>query len=186
MKHDITKDVERVLINEKELEEINERLSKQIYEDYKDSKRPMMIIVILKGSLIFASDLVKKLNMPLEIEFMKVSSYGAGTKSSGEIKIHLDLMRDNLENYDIIIVEDIVDSGRTLSRLTTLLSNRNANSVKTCTLLDKPSRREVEFYPDYIGKTIPDEFVVGYGLDYDEEYRNLPFVGILDPKIYNT
>lgn len=177
-------DIERILIDEKSLEEINDRLAKEILKDHKDSNKPLMVIVILKGSLIFASDLIRRLDIPLEIEFMKVSSYGAGTKTSGEIKIHLDLMRDNLDNYNILIVEDIVDSGRTLTRLTQLLRNRNAHSVKTCTLLDKPSRREVEFIPDYIGKTIPDEFVVGYGLDYDEEYRNLPFVGILKPEIY--
>jgi hypoxanthine phosphoribosyltransferase len=116
---------------------------------------------------------------------MKVSSYGAGTKNSGEIKIHLDLNRENLENYNLLIVEDIVDSGRTLSRLTQLLKNRNANNVKTCTLLDKPSRREVEFVPDFCGATIPDEFVVGYGLDFDEKYRNLPFVGVLKPEMYS-
>lgn len=177
-------DIERILIDEKSLEEINDRLAKEILKDHKGSSKPLMVIVILKGSLIFASDLIRRLDIPLEIEFMKVSSYGAGTKTSGEIKIHLDLMRDNLDNYNILIVEDIVDSGRTLTRLTQLLRNRNAHSVKTCTLLDKPSRREVEFIPDYIGKTIPDEFVVGYGLDYDEEYRNLPFVGILKPEIY--
>lgn len=176
--------IERILIDEESLDKINDRLAEEILRDHKGSNKPLMVIVILKGSLIFASDLIRKLDIPLEIEFMKVSSYGAGTKTSGEIKIHLDLMRDNLDNYNILIVEDIVDSGRTLTRLTQLLRNRNANSVKTCTLLDKPSRREVEFIPDYIGKTIPDEFVVGYGLDYDEEYRNLPFVGILKPEVY--
>ena len=123
--------------------------------------------------------------MPLEIEFMKVSSYGAGTKTSGEIKIHLDLNREHLENYNLLIVEDIVDSGRTLQRLTQLLKNRNANCVKTCTLLDKPTRREVDFAPDYCGRTIPDEFVVGYGLDYNEKYRNLPYVGILKSEVYS-
>jgi hypoxanthine phosphoribosyltransferase len=127
---------------------------------------------------------MKKIDLPLELEFMKVSSYGAGTKNSGEIKIHLDLMRENLEQYDLLIVEDIVDSGRTLSRLTQLLKNRNANSVKTCTLLDKPARRQVEFTPDYCGKQIPDEFVVGYGLDFDERFRALPYVGVLSRSVY--
>ncbi len=179
------KDVEKILIDEKELDEITSRLADRINHDYKDSDKPLILLIILKGSLVFASDLMKKINLPLELEFMKVSSYGAGTKTSGEIKIHLDLMRDHLEKYDLLIIEDIVDSGRTLSRLTQLLKNRNANSVRTCTLLDKPSRREVDFTPDYCGAQIADEFVIGYGLDYDEKYRNLPFVGILKREIYS-
>lgn len=179
------KDVERILIDEKELDEITSRLADKINHDYKDSDKPLILLIILKGSLVFASDLMKKINLPLELEFMKVSSYGAGTKTSGEIKIHLDLMRDHLEQYDLLIIEDIVDSGRTLSRLTQLLKNRNANSVRTCTLLDKPSRREVDFAPDYCGTQIADEFVIGYGLDYNEKYRNLPFVGILKREIYS-
>ncbi len=179
------KDVERILIDEKELDEITSRLADKINHDYKNSDKPLILLIILKGSLVFASDLMKKINLPLELEFMKVSSYGAGTKTSGEIKIHLDLMRDHLEQYDLLIIEDIVDSGRTLSRLTQLLKNRNANSVRTCTLLDKPSRREVDFAPDYCGAQIADEFVIGYGLDYNEKYRNLPFVGILKREIYS-
>ena len=178
-------DIKTVLFNEKELAEITAKLGKTITDEYKASDKPLVVIVILKGSLIFASDLIRRIEMPLEIEFMKVSSYGAGTKNSGEIKIHLDLNRDHLENYNILIIEDIVDSGRTLSRLTQLLKNRNANNVKTCTLLDKPSRREVEFVPDFCGATIPDEFVVGYGLDFDEKYRTLPFVGVLKPEMYS-
>ena len=179
------KDVERILIGEKELDEITSRLAEQINNDYKNSDKPLVLIVILKGSLVFASDLMKKITLPLELEFMKVSSYGAGTKNSGEIKIHLDLMRDQLEKYDLIVVEDIIDSGRTLSRLTQLLKNRNAHSVKTCTLLDKPSRREVDFTPDYCGTQIEDEFVIGYGLDFNEKYRNLPYVGVLKREVYS-
>ena len=180
------KDIDRILVSEEQIEEITTRLSEQIMKDYANSKKPLILIIILKGSLLFASDLMKKLSLPLELEFMKVSSYGAGTKNSGEIKIHLDLARENLEQYDLLIIEDIVDSGRTLSRLTQLLKNRNANSVKTCTLLDKPSRREVPFTPDYCGCQIEDEFVVGYGLDYDEKYRNLPYVGILKRSVYSN
>ena len=179
------KDIERVLVDEKQIEKINGDLAQKIMRDYQNSTKPLIVIVILKGSMIFASDLIKKLDLPLEIEFMKVSSYGAGTKNSGEIKIHLDLARENLEKYDLLIIEDIVDSGRTLSRLTQLLKNRNANSVKTCTLLDKPSRREVPFTPDYCGAEIEDEFVVGYGLDYDEKYRNLPYVAVLKREVYS-
>ena len=180
------KDVERVLISEKEIDEITTNLAEQITKDYSGSQKPLIMIVILKGSMAFASDLMKKIPLPLELEFMKVSSYGAGTKNSGEIKIHLDLMRESLEQYDLLIIEDIVDSGRTLSRLTQLLKNRNANSVKTCTLLDKPSRREVPFTPDYCGRQIEDEFVIGYGLDYDEKYRNLPYVGVLKRSVYSN
>lgn len=179
------RDVEKILLSEDEIRDIVVDLGKRITEEYKDSQKPLVVIIILKGSLIFASDLIRRIDMPLEIEFMKVSSYGAGTKNSGEIKIHLDLNRENLENYNILIIEDIVDSGRTLSRLTQLLKNRNANNVKTCTLLDKPSRREVDFVPDFCGRTIPDEFVIGYGLDFDEKYRNMPFVGILKREIYS-
>ena len=178
-------DIKSILLNEEELRDITAKLGKTITDEYKSSDKPLVVIVILKGSLIFASDLIRRIEMPLEIEFMRVSSYGAGTKNSGEIKIHLDLNREHLENYNLLIVEDIVDSGRTLSRLTQLLKNRNANNVKTCTLLDKPSRREVEFVPDFCGATIPDEFVVGYGLDFDEKYRNLPFVGVLKPEMYS-
>ena len=178
-------DAERILINEKEIDEITTALAERINADYKDSQKPIILVTILKGSLIFASDLMRKLDLPVELEFMKVSSYGAGTKSSGEIRIHLDLARENLEKYNIIVIEDIVDSGRTLSRLTALLKNRNASSVKTCTLLDKPSRREVDFVPDYVGRQIEDEFVIGYGLDYDEKYRNLPYVAILKREIYS-
>lgn len=181
----MTQDVERILIDQKELDDITTSLANRIMNDYKSSNKPLILITILKGSLIFASDLMRKLDMPVELEFMKVSSYGAGTKNSGEIKIHLDLHREELEKYDLLIIEDIVDSGRTLSRLTQLLKNRNANSVKTCTLLDKPSRREVPFEPDYCGKVIEDEFVIGYGLDYNEKYRNLPYVGILSRKVYS-
>ena len=181
----MNKDVKSILISEEEIARINKELGEKITEDYKSSQKPLVVVVILKGSFVFAADLIRNISLPMDIEFMKVSSYGAGTKNSGEIKIHLDLLRDNLDNYDILIIEDIVDSGRTLSRLTQLLRNRNASSVKTCTLLDKPSRREVEFEPDYCGRVIPDEFVIGYGLDFDEKYRNLPYVGILDPKVYS-
>ena len=178
-------DAERILINEKEIDEITTALAERINADYKDSQKPIILVTILKGSLIFASDLMRKLDLPVELEFMKVSSYGAGTKSSGEIRIHLDLARENLEKYNIIVIEDIVACGRTVCRLTALLKNRNANSVKTCTLLDKPSRREVDFVPDYVGRQIEDEFVIGYGLDYDEKYRNLPYVAILKREIYS-
>ncbi|MBQ9113059.1 MAG: hypoxanthine phosphoribosyltransferase [Clostridia bacterium] len=178
------KDIESILVNEKQIDEITTRIAGQINRDYKDSKQ-LVLICILKGSLMFTCDLMKKLNLPVEIEFMKVSSYGAGTSSSGMINIHLDLKREDIGDADFIVVEDIIDSGRTLAHLVGYLADRGAKSVKTCTLLDKPSRRVVDFTPDYSGAEIPDKFVVGYGLDYDEKYRNLPYVGVLKPEIYS-
>jgi hypoxanthine phosphoribosyltransferase len=177
-------DCERILISREEITAMVDRMGAEIQATYENSGRRLVMVVILKGSMPFAADLMKRLTLPIELEFMKVSSYGAGTKSSGEIKVSLDLNRDDLQDIDLLVVEDIVDSGRTLSRLTQLLKNRNAHSVRTCTLLDKPSRREVDFVPDFRGTEVPDEFVVGYGLDYDEKYRNLPFVGILKREVY--
>ena len=129
-------------------------------------------------------ELMKKITLPLEIDFMKVSSYGNGTTSTGRINIVLDLHRGDLADVDIIVIEDIIDSGRTLSYLKKYLEVKGANSVRCATLLDKPSRREVEFLPDYTGAVIEDHFVVGYGLDFDEKYRELPYIGILKPCVY--
>ncbi|MBR5881426.1 MAG: hypoxanthine phosphoribosyltransferase [Clostridia bacterium] len=181
----IKNDIEKILIDEQQLSEIIDRLAAEITRDYKDSPRKLIFVVILKGSIPFATELMKRVSLPLEVEVMKVSSYGAGTKTSGEIRIHTDLIRDDLPDCDLLIIEDIVDSGRTLQRLTQLFSNRLAGSVKTCTMLDKPERREVPFEADYVGTIIPNEFVVGFGLDYDEKYRNLPFVGVLKSEIYS-
>ena len=179
-------DIENILVSEAEIDEITTRLANEITSDYKDSTRELVLVCILKGSLMFMTELMKKINLPLQIEFMKVSSYGAGSVSSGKLNIHLDLNRDNLENADLLIIEDIIDSGNTLSKLVNILKERNVGSVKTCTLLDKPERRAVEFEPDYVGTVIPDKFVVGFGLDYAEKYRNLPYVGVLKPSIYSN
>ena len=138
----------------------------------------------LKGATARTSDLMKKITLPVEIDFMKVSSYGEETVTSGRIKIHLDLHRSDISECNVLVVEDIIDSGKTLSYLTEYLLLNGAKSVKTCTLLDKPSRREVNFCPDYVGATIPDEFVIGYGLDYAEKYRALPYVGVLKREVY--
>lgn len=173
------------LLTAEEISALVDRIAAEVQATYQNSQRRLIMVVILKGSMPFAAELLKRLTLPVELEFMKVSSYGAGTKSSGEIKISLDLVRDDLQDIDLLLIEDIVDSGRTLSRLTDLLKNRNAHSVRACTLLDKPSRREVEFTPDFYGTVIPDEFVVGFGLDYNEKYRNLPFIGVLKPEIYS-
>lgn len=180
----INKDIESIIVDEKELSEIVERLANQITNDYKDRKSKLLLLGILKGSVVFMSELMKHIDLPVEIDFMKVSSYGRNTKTSGSVNIVLDIHRNDLQDVDILVVEDIIDSGKTLSYLTEYLTLKGAKSVKTITLLDKPSRREVDFTPDYTGKEIPDEFVVGYGLDYAESYRALPYIGILKPEIY--
>ena len=164
----MNKDIESVLVNEAQIDEVTTRIAAQIDKDYADTGRPLVMVCILKGSVMFYVDLVKKISRPIEMEFMRVSSYGAGTNSTGCINLHLDLKRTDYDKMDVMLVEDIVDSGRTLSMLTALFRERGSHSVRTCTLLDKPARREVEFKPDYCGLSIPDHFVVGYGLDYNE------------------
>lgn len=175
----------RILVSAEEIDSITTGLARKIDEDYKNSDKRLILLCILKGSLVFTGDLMKKITVPVEIDCMKVSSYGRGTASTGTVNIHLDLVRPDLPDCDILIIEDIVDSGITLSYLVKYLYGKGAHSVRTCTLLDKPSRRRVDFVPDYCGKEIPDEFVVGYGLDYDERYRALPYVGVLKPEIYS-
>ncbi len=177
-------DIAKILVSEAELDRIVTRIAAEIDRDYKDSDGRLVLVCILKGSIVFMGDLMKKIKTPVEIDCMKVSSYGSGTTTTGTVNIHLDLMRPDLSECDLLVVEDIVDSGVTLSYLTKYLKEKGARSVRTVTLLDKPSRRKVEFVPDYCGTAIPDEFVVGYGLDYDEKYRALPFVGVLDPSVY--
>lgn len=179
-------DIERILIDEKELDTMITRIAHDIDRDYAGKDKRLLLLCILKGSVVFMGELMKKLTVPVEIDFMKVSSYGSQTKSTGNVNILLDLCRKDLDTCDILIVEDIIDSGRTLSYLVDYLRLKGAKSVKTVTMLDKPSRREVEFKPDYHGMEIPDLFVVGYGLDYAEKYRALPYVGILKPEIYTA
>ena len=178
------KDIERVLLSEEELDGIITRLAKQLDKDYAGSVKRLVLVCILKGSVVFMGELMKKITVPVEIDFMRVSSYGGNTKTTGNINIVLDLMRKDMDQCDILVVEDIIDSGRTLSHLVQYLTMKGAKSVRTCTLLDKPSRREVDFRVDYVGQEIPDEFVVGYGLDYNEKYRALPFVGVLKRTVY--
>ena len=181
----MNKDIKSILISENEIQNIVKDISTRITNDYKDRQSKLLLLCILKGSVVFMGDLMKNINLPVEIDFMKVSSYGQGAKTSGNVNIILDIHRNDLDNVDILIVEDIIDSGRTLSYLSEYLLLKGAKSVKTVTLLDKPSRREVDFVPDYTGKIIPDEFVVGYGLDYAEKYRALPYVGILKEEVYS-
>lgn len=180
----MNRDISEILIGEKELDALVTKVAGEIDADFDKNGGRLLLVAILKGSVVFMGDLMKKIQSPVEIDFMKVSSYGSGTASSGNINIHLDLQRKDIGDCNVVVVEDIVDSGRTLSYLTEYLKLKGAKSVRTCTLLDKPSRREVDFTPDYVGREIPDEFVVGYGLDYDEKYRALPYVGILKPEVY--
>ena len=180
----MNQDIEKIMISSEELDKITTRLAAEIDRDYRDSDKRLLMVCILKGSLVFMGDLMKKLTIPVEIDCMQFSSYGTGTVSSGTIHIILDLIRSDLPNCDILIIEDIIDSGTTLAYLTEYLKLKGARSVRTCTLLDKPSRRKVDYTPDYCGLEIPDEFVVGYGLDYAERYRTLPYVGILKPEVY--
>ena len=188
MKHPVLeRDIESVLIPEERIQELVSRIAGQIDELYSAPDSKLVLLCILKGSVVFMGDLMKRVTVPVEIDFMKVSSYGSGTTTSGRVNIILDLNRKDLSSCDILIVEDIIDSGRTLSYLVEYLKLNGAKSVRTCTLLVKPSRRDEslkDFTPDFVGEVIEDHFVVGYGLDYDEKYRALPYVGILKPEVY--
>jgi len=175
------KDIDRILLSKEELDEAVKRLGRQISEDYRE--RNLLLVSVLKGSVVFMADLMRAIDIPCRIDFMCVSSYGSGTKTSGTVRIFKDLDID-IEGYDLLLVEDILDSGKTLSYITEILLARNPKSIRICTLLDKPDRRQVDLTAEYTGYTIPDEFVVGYGLDYDEKYRNLPFVGVLKRSVY--
>ena len=174
-------DIESVLLSEEDIKAIVKDLGKKITEDYKGKN--LFLITVLKGAVVFLADLMRAIECPCEIEFMVVSSYGSGVKTSGNVKIVKDIDTP-LEDKDVLIVEDILDSGLTLSFLMDLLKNRHPKSIEICTLLDKPSRRAADIHAKYQGREVPDEFVVGYGLDYDEKYRNLPFIGILKPEVY--
>ncbi len=174
-------DISQVLVTEEELREINKRLGAQITKDFQGKN--LLVVGILKGSIYFMTDLTRYIDLPLKLDFLAVSSYGSGTTSSGAVKIVKDI-DINLEGYDILLVEDILDSGRTLDYVRHLIGARGANSISIVTLLDKPERRVVDLHPDYVGCDVPDEFVVGYGLDYDQKYRNIPYIGALKREIY--
>ena len=176
-------DIESVLISEEEIQQKVKELGTQLTEEYKD--RFPLAIGVLKGATLFMADLLKRIDTHLEMDFMDVSSYGKSTVSSGEVKIIKDL-NASVEGRDILIIEDIIDSGLTLSYLVELFYYRKAKSVKIVTLLDKPTGRKADIQADYIGFIVPDAFVVGYGLDYAEKYRNLPYIGILKPKVYSN
>ena len=175
------KDIQEVLFTEEAIREKVKELGAAISKDY-EGRNPL-VICVLKGAFIFMADLAKNITVPIELDFMAVSSYGNAARSSGEVKIIKDLDQ-SVEGRDVLIVEDIIDSGLTLSYLIDVLERRNALSVRVVALFDKPARRNVDIVPDYVGFQIPDAFVVGYGLDYAEKYRNLPYVGILKPEVY--
>ena len=179
----LDKDIEKILITREEIQNRCSELGKELTEIYKD-KNPL-VVGVLKGAVPFMADIVREMDCHLELDFMDVSSYGNATISSGEMKILKDL-DTNVEGRDMLIVEDIIDSGRTLAYLVDLFKYRKAKSVKIVTLLDKPEGRVVKIDADYIGFDVPNEFVVGYGLDYAEQYRNLPYVGVLKPSVYQS
>lgn len=176
-------DIDHILVSEEQLQAKVAELGARISADYEG--RDLLLVSILKGAVVFMADLMRAVTIPCAIDFMVVSSYGgANTNSTGLVKIIKDLDQD-LSGKDVLIVEDILDTGITLSHLMPMLQMRNPRSLRLCTILSKPSRRKVDIEPDYCGFEVPDEFVVGYGLDYDEKYRNLPYVGVLKPEIYS-
>ena len=176
------KDIQEILFSEEELDRRVSELADQINRDYADKE--ILLVSVLRGSFIFMADLARKITRPCRIDFMSVSSYGKGTSSSGQVQITKDLSED-ISGLHVIVIEDILDSGNTLSYLLRILEQRHPASIRLCTLLDKPDRRKVEVAVHYSGFTIPDAFVVGYGLDYAERYRNLPYIGILKPEVYS-
>lgn len=176
----MNKDFKEILVTKEEIEEICERLGKQISEDYKGKN--LLLVSVLKGAVVFLADLMRHITCDCKMDFLAVSSYD-GVKTTGHVKFKKD-MDINPQGYDILIVEDILDSGITLTYLKEVLKDRKANSIKVCTFLDKPTNHKTDITAEYIGKVVPDEFVVGYGLDYNEKYRNLPFVAVLSPEVY--
>lgn len=176
-------DILKVLVTEEQLKAKVQELGEQITRDYEGKN--LLLVSILKGSVVFMADIMRAIKVPNAIDFMVVSSYGgANTTTTGLVKIIKDLDSD-LTGKDVLIVEDILDTGVTLSKLVPMLEMRHPNSVKICAILDKPERRKADIHADYLGFQVPDEFVVGYGLDYDEKYRNLPYVGVLKPEVYS-
>lgn len=174
-------DIKSILISEEDVQKRIKELGKEVTEHYRG--KDLMIVGILKGAVVFMSELCKRIDLPIDMDFMSVSSYGKSSESTGEVKIIKDL-DGSVQGKDILIVEDIIDTGLTLSYLTDNLKKRGANSVKIITLLDKPGRRNIEVKVDYLGFEVPNEFIVGYGLDYAEMYRNLPYVAALKEEVY--
>ena len=181
MENKMLQDIDKVLFSEEQLKEITTRIGEQISRDYEGKN--LLLVSVLKGSVVFMADLMRGIKIQCRRGVMAVSSYGSGVKTSGVVKITKDL-DINLEGYDLLIVEDILDSGMTLHYIIEMMRARKPASVRICTLFDKPERRVAEVHADYVGARVPDAFIVGYGLDYDQKYRNLPFVGVLKPEVY--
>ncbi len=175
--------LQKVLLDSETIAQKVAELGKIISADYQHIMQPLLVVGILRGSSVFMSDLIRQLQLPVEMDFMAVSSYGCSSKTSGNVRIIKDISED-IHARHILIVEDIVDTGLTLQCLSELLGKRKPASIKICTLLDKPSRRKVDFHADYVGFSIPDSFVVGYGLDFNGQYRHLPYIGVLRPEAY--
>ena len=176
------KDIKEILITEEQIEKRSKELGQEITKHYKDAKEPLVLVALLKGSVPFLARVSKYIDLNIEFDFMDVSSY-EGTQSTRDIRILKDLDR-SIKGINILLVEDIVDTGHTLKSISTLLFNKGANDIKTVSLLDKPSRREVDVFADFVGFEIPNEFVIGFGLDFNEKYRQLPYIGILKDEIY--
>ncbi len=176
----MTQDIERVLFSPQQLHDTVHRLGAKISADY--AGKNLLLVSVLKGAVVFMTDLMREITIPCSIDFMAVHSY-SGTQSTGEVQILKDLGMP-IEGYDVLIVEDILDSGRTLHYIMDLLQNRHPSSIRICTLFDKPSGRKADVTADYVGMLVPDAFIVGYGLDYNEKYRNLPYIGVLKSEIY--
>ena len=180
MMHD---DIERVLFTQEELQEKVDAMGKKISEDYQNASEDVFCVGILKGAVVFYTDLVRSISLPVQFDFMIASSYGNETSTSGSVKLLKDLDYD-VEGKHLILIEDIIDSGTTMQYLMRILRERRPKSIKLCALLSKPSRRTADVHIDYLGAEVPDEFLVGYGLDYAGAYRNLPYIGILKPAVY--
>ena len=181
---DYRNDVERVLFSEEEIAQAIKRISRQIEQHYENSQKTLLLVGVLRGSAVFMADLMKEIKIPLEVDFVRLSSYGKSAVSSGNITIKAGLETKDLENYDVLVIEDIVDTGNTLSWFVSYLKEAGAGDVSVCTLLDKKERREKQVDVRFCGFSIPDEFVIGYGLDYSERYRNMSYIGILKREVY--
>lgn len=182
-KQSLHSDIDHVLLNEEQICKRIKELGAEVSEEY--AGKDLLLVSVLKGSIVFMADLVRAIHIPHEIDFMATSSYGAGTQSTGVVRILKDL-NASITGRNLIVVEDIIDSGNTLSYLVRILQERQPASLRVMTLLDKPDRREVDVKVDWVGFAIPNEFVVGYGLDYGEAYRNLPYIGVLKEEVYST
>ncbi len=181
MAHIHDEDIDHILLTEPQIASRVQALGEQISRDYQGKE--LLVVGILKGAVVFYSDLIRRINLPMQMDFMVVSSYGSSTDSSGVVRILKDLSQD-IQGKHVLIVEDILDTGLTLHYLTQILKHRSPASIEICTLMDKPERRKADIHAKYVGFTIPDAFVVGYGLDYDEKYRNMPSVGVLKEEVY--